>query len=202
MRALAWLTVGTLLVAGQTAGDNSALNKAQGDRFQTKLAKIVETGNIPPSKAKPRATVTTQFTDTELNAYLRFNMKDQIPVGILDPSLQAVGDGRVSGRAIVDLDAVRKQKQRGWLDPMGYLTGRLPLVASGRLTTQNGIGRFELESAEINGITVPKMFVQEILSFYSRTPEDPDGINMDDPFELPSQIREIRVASGSTTIVQ
>jgi hypothetical protein len=46
------------------------------------------------------------------------------------------------------------------------------------------------------------MFVQELLSFYSRTPEDPDGINMDDPFELPSQIREIRVASGSTTIVQ
>lgn len=201
MRALAWLTVGTLLFAGQAANDQG-LTKANGDRFQGKLAKIVDIGNTPPSKSKPRAAVTTQFTDAELNSYLRHNIKDQIPVGIVDPTLQAVGDGRVAGRAIVDLDAVRKQKQRGWLDPMGYLSGRLPLTARGRLTTQDGIGRFQLDGAEINGITVPKVFVQELLSFYSRTAENPDGINMDDPFELPSQIREIRVASGSTTIVQ
>jgi hypothetical protein len=201
MRALAWFTLGTLLVAGQAANEQP-LSKAHGDRFHAKLSKIVETGNIPKSPNKARASVTTQFSDTELNAYLRFNLKDEIPVGIVDPSLRALGEGRVSGRAVVDLDAVRKQKQRGWLDPMGYLTGRLPLTARGRLTTQDGMGRFQLESAEINGVTVPKMFVQELLSFYSRTPEDPDGINMDDPFVLPAQIREIRVAAGSATIVQ
>jgi hypothetical protein len=44
--------------------------------------------------------------------------------------------------------------------------------------------------------------LQELLTYYSRTPEDPDGINMDAPFELPAQIREIRVAPGAATIVQ
>ena len=112
------------------------------------------------------------------------------------------GSGVVSGSAVVDLDAVRKQKQRGWLDPMGYLTGRLPLTARGRLTTKDGIGRFQLESATLSGVTVPKTVLQELLSFYSRSAEDPDGINMDDPFKLPSQIREIRVATGTATIVQ
>jgi hypothetical protein len=141
-------------------------------------------------------------SDVEVNAYLRYHAQDQIPVGIVEPLLNAHGNGIVSGQAIVDLDAVRKQRQRGWLDPMGYLTGRLPLTARGRLTTQNGIGRFELESAEISGVTVPKTMVQELLSFYSRTPETPNGINMDDPFELPAQIREIRVAPGAATIVQ
>jgi hypothetical protein len=120
----------------------------------------------------------------------------------MEPMLNARRDGRVSGSAIVDLDAVRKQKQRGWLDPMGYLTGRLPLTARGRLTTKDGRGRFELESAELSGVTIPKTLLQELLSFYSRTAEDPDGINMDDPFELPSQIREIKVAAGAATIVQ
>jgi hypothetical protein len=133
---------------------------------------------------------------------LRYNAGDQVPVGIVEPTLNALGNGRVSGRAIVDLDAVRKQKQRGWLDPMGYLTGRLPITARGRLTTQGGVGRFELEGAEISGVTVPKAFVQELLSFYSKTAEDPDGINMDDPFRLPARIREIRVATGTATIVQ
>lgn len=200
MRALAWLTFVTVAFA-QQPGDHPPLSRAQGDRFQTKLTRIVETGNTP-RKAKARGTVSTQVTDAEVSAYLRYNLKDGLPTGIVDPSLHAIGDGRVGGRAIVDLDAVRKQKQRGWLDPMGYLSGRLPVTARGRLVTKDGIGRFQLESAEVSGVTVPKVFIQELLTYYSRTPEKPDGINMDDPFDLPAQIQEIRVATGTATIVQ
>ncbi len=85
---------------------------------------------------------------------------------------------------------------------MGYLTGRLPVTASGHLTAQDGVGRFQLESAEVSGVTVPKAVLQELLSYYSRTPENPSGINMDDPFELPARIREIRVGTGTATVVQ
>ena len=201
MRVLAWLTLGTVLLAGQ-AGGQPPLTKAQGDRFQAKLARILQIGNTPRGKTKSSAAQTTQLSDAELNAYLRYHAKDQVPVGIVDPAIHAVGEGRVSGRAIVDLDAVRKQRQRGWLDPLAYLTGRLPLTARGRLTTQNGVGQFTLEAAEINGVAVPKVFVQELLSYYSKTAENPAGINMDEPFQLPSQIKEIRVASGSATVVQ
>jgi hypothetical protein len=199
MRPWAGLLVGTLLLAAQPQVQ-PRLTKADGERFQTKLTRIVTIGNTP--RSAKRAAESTTVSDVEVNAYLRYHAQDQIPVGIVEPLLNAHGNGIVSGQAIVDLDAVRKQRQRGWLDPMGYLTGRLPLTARGRLTTQNGIGRFELESAEISGVTVPKTMVQELLSFYSRTPETPNGINMDDPFELPAQIREIRVAPGAATIVQ
>jgi hypothetical protein len=199
MRPWAALMIGSLLFAGQ-AQVPPRLSKADGDRFQTKLTRIVTTGNTP--RAAKRAPLSTVVSDAEVNSYLRYHAQEQIPVGIVEPLLNAHGNGIVTGRAVVDLDAVRKQRQRGWLDPMGYLTGRLPLTARGRLTTENGVGRFELESAEISGVTVPKTLVQELLSFYSRTPEDPDGINMDDPFELPAQIREIRVAPGTATIVQ
>ena len=199
MRLWAGLAIGLLLAhAPQPA--QPRLTKEEGDRFNVKLAKIVALGNTP--RTSKRAAESTVVTDLEVNSYLRYHAQAQIPVGIVEPILNAHGEGVVSGRAIVDLDAVRKQRERGWLDPMGYLTGRLPLTARGRLTTQNGVGRFMLESAEISGVTVPKTLVQELLSFYSRTAEDPDGINMDDPFELPSQIREIRVTSGTATIVQ
>ena len=103
---------------------------------------------------------------------------------------------------MVDLDAVRKQKERGWLDPLSYMSGRLPITASGKLVTKDGIGKFALESAEISGVTIPKTLLQELLSYYSRSKEDPDGINMDDPFELPARIREIRVGKATATIVQ
>jgi hypothetical protein len=176
--------------------------KAEADRFQGKLNRIVELGKQGTTPRAKAAQTSTQLTDAEVTAYLRHNAKDQVPVGIVEPILIALGDGRVGGRAVVDLDAVRSQKQRGWLDPLAYLSGRLPLSATGTLVTQDGVGRFQLESAEISGVTVPKSVLQELLSHYSRTPQDPDGINMDDPFELPSRIREIRVGKGDAVVIQ
>ena len=190
-------------LATSSAGAFFRLTKQDADRFNAKLTRIVDFGNKPAVKTATAApSQTTQITDNELNAYFRYNAKDKIPVGIVDPTINAVGDGRLTGRATVDLDAVRTQKQRGWLDPMAYLTGRLPITASGTLTTQNGIGKFNLESAEISGVSIPKSVLQELLSYYSRTKENPAGINMDDPFELPSRIREIRVSQAQATIVQ
>jgi hypothetical protein len=199
-------TPSVLLLAGALLGlaplaAQGRLSKQDAERFQSKLTQIVEFGNAAPgaAAAKPRA---IPVTDAEVNSYLRYMAADQIPVGLVEPLLNALGEGRVSGRAVVDLDAVRKQKQRGWLDPVGYLSGRLPVTAAGRLITKDGKGQFQLESAEISGVTVPKAVLQELVSYYSRTPENPAGIDMDAPFELPARIREIRVGSGSSTIVQ
>jgi hypothetical protein len=199
-------TPSVLLLAGALLGlaplaAQGRLSKQDAERFQSKLTQIVEFGNAAPraAAAQPR---TIPVTDAEVNSYLRFMAADQIPVGIVEPLLNALGEGRVSGRAVVDLDAVRKQKQRGWLDPVGYLSGRLPVTAAGRLITKDGKGQFQLESAEISGVTVPKAVLQELVSYYSRTPENPAGIDMDAPFELPARIREIRVGSGSSTVVQ
>ena len=198
-RAVTTVAVGAALAA-VTAGAQLRLTKQDADRFQTKLVQIVSYGNTPPARgAKDRSIA---VTDAEINSYLRYHARDQIPVGIVDPVLNALGDSLVGGRAVVDLDVVRKQKQRGWLDPLAYLTGRLPITATGRLHTKDGVGRFELHTAEISGVTIPKTVLQELVSFYSRTPENPAGIDMDAPFELPSRIREIRVASGQATIVQ
>jgi hypothetical protein len=177
----------------------ATLTKQDAARFETKLAQIVKQGETPRS---PRGSRNTQVTDTEVNAYLKYSAGKDVPVGIVDPTLSALGNGRVGGRAIVDLDVVRTQKKRGWTDPLGYLTGRLPVTASGTLTTQNGIGKFQLESAEISGVTIPKGLLQELLSYYSKTPQNPAGINMDDPFQLPAGIREIQVGQGNATIMQ
>jgi hypothetical protein len=197
-RSVAWLLGALLLLAPLAA--QGRLSREDADRFQSKLTKIVAFGNTAGVKAaKPQS---TPVTDAEVNSYLKYNAGTQIPTGIVDPVLNALGDGHVSGRATVDLDAVRTQKKRGWLDPLGYLTGKLPVTASGVLTTKDGKGQFVLASAEISGITVPKSVLQELLSYYSRSKENPEGINMDAPFELPARIREIKVGTGTSTVVQ
>jgi hypothetical protein len=183
------------------------LTKQDADRCQGKLGRITSFASPPPKARTASASAaptsqTTQLTDAELNAYLHFHLKDQVPAGVLDPTLSALGDGRVRGTATIDLDAVRKQKQRGWTDPMNYMTGQLPLTASGLLITQNGVGRFQLESAEVSGISIPKSLLQEMLSYYSKSADNPSGISIDDPFELPARIKEIRVGKGEAMVVQ
>jgi hypothetical protein len=149
---------------------------------------------------EPRKTI---LTESEVNSYLAFDAKEQLPAGVVEPWVTALGPGRVSGRAVVDLDAVRKSKNpTSLLDPMNYLFGRLPVTATGTLTTSNGVGRFALESASAGSIPIPKMLLQEIISHYSRTRENPSGLSLDDPFALPSRIREIQVDRGQAIIVQ
>ena len=149
---------------------------------------------------QPRKTI---LTENEVNSYLVYDAKEQLPVGVVEPWLSAVGPGRVSGRAVVDLDAVRKARNTtSLLDPMNYLFGRLPVTATGTLKTANGVGRFELESASVGSVPIPKMLLQEIISHYSRTKENPSGLSLDDPFALPARIREIQVERGQAIIVQ
>lgn len=176
------------------------LTRQAADQFAAKLLRIAVQGQSrAPAGGAGRM---TQVSDDELNAYLRHHAQDQLPAGVVEPTITALGDGRVGGRVLVDLDAVRAQRPRGWLDPLGYLTGRLPLTATGTLATKEGVGRFTLESAELAGVSVPRTLIQELLTFYSKTPENPAGIDMDEPFELPANIREIRVGKAQATIVQ
>ena len=193
------LAVSVLTVVPAVARQQPRLSKQDSDRFEGKLTRIVAFGNEKRARA---GSLSTPISEAEVNAYFEYSAKGQVPPGIVEPRLNALGEGRVGGQAVVDLDAVRKQKQRGWLDPMAYLTGSLPLTASGLLITKDGVGRFQLESAQISGVSVPKSLLQELLAYYSRTPENPRGISMDDPFELPAHIREIRVDRGQATILQ
>jgi hypothetical protein len=200
-RRLALAACGTLLLAAPLAAWQT-YSRQDADRLQTKLAKITQVGDGARAGSRAAGPVSTVMSDTEVNAYLRYHAADQIPQGIVEPTLRAMSGGRIAGRAMVDLDAVRKQKERGWLDPLAYLTGSVPLTASGTLVTSGGVGRFQLETAELGGVSVPKSLIQELLTYYSRSPENPSGINMDDPFELPARIREIRVDEGRATVVQ
>ena len=145
----------------------------------------------------------TMVTENEVNSYLTYDAQSQLPTGVIEPSVTILGPGRLSGRAVVDLDAVRKAKNpTSLLDPMNYLMGRLPVTATGVLTTSNGTGRFALESASVGGVPIPKLILQEIVSYYSRTAENPGGVSLDDPFALPARIREIQVERGQAIIVQ
>jgi hypothetical protein len=191
--------IAACVIAGVVASVAAAnVSREQAVAFQRKLDQIILNGTQKRDQSRE-----TTVTEGEVNSYLRFSAGDQIPTGVTDPTITIAGQGRLHGRAVVDLDVVRRKNSTGgWFDPRSYLTGQLPVTATGTLETQQGRGKFTLETAAISGVPIPKTLLQELLSYYSRSDDYPNGVNMDDPFDLPAEIQRIQVDQGRAVIVQ
>ena len=186
------------LVAGTTLVAAIPLTTRLADLFEKKIVAVQ--ANAETTSKTPRP---TPFSEDETNSYLKFKSGPLLPTGLTEPVITLHGEGRVTGRAVVDLDAVRqKQGSGGWFDPTSYLTGKLPVSAVGRIVTADGKGRFELERAEVSGIPVPKSLLAQMVNYFTRTADNPKGSSIDDTFELPADIRRIDVATGRFTVVQ
>jgi len=174
------------------------ISKEDGDRLQKKIDEIARNGNAAPVAAKK-----TPFSEAEANSYLAFNLKEKIPQGLTQPQLAMLGSGQLAGRVVMDIDEFkRKRKSRGFIDPLNYVSGKVPITARGALRTQNGEGRFTLASAEIHGVPLPKPILQELVTYFSRTHDNPRGFDMDKPFNLPANIREVVINTGEAIVFQ
>jgi len=139
MRATTSL-LAALVVGGSLVSAADVLTPQLADAFAKKIVLLQKQG-----EQKVVGSRSTAFTQAETNSYLKFQAGDLLPTGLTQPELTMIGQGKVSGKAIVDLDVVRqKQSSGGWFDPTSYLTGKLPVTASGRIVTGDGKGRFEL----------------------------------------------------------
>lgn len=148
-----------------------------------------------------RAATRTVFSQTEMNAYLKYRAS-WLPTGVSDPSVQFLGGQRIATLVTADLDGVRRKSSGGWFDPTAYLSGKLPVYVTGTLATSGGRGRFALEQATVSGVPVPKMFIAELLAYYTRSADNPAGVGLEEPFELPNEIQTIDVAQGSAVVIQ
>ena len=197
MRATAVLFV-ALLAFGGLVSAADVLTPQLADAFAKKIVLVQKQG-----EQKVVGSRSTAFTQAETNSYLKYQAGDLLPTGLTQPELTMIGQGKVSGKAIVDLDVVRqKQSSGGWFDPTSYLTGKLPVTASGRIVTWNGKGKFELESAEVSGLPIPRSFVAQMVNFFTRTADNPGGSSIDDTFELPANIQRIDVDASRWTVHQ
>jgi hypothetical protein len=168
--------------------------------MQTKLARVEAAAQTPrPANAPP---LPTTFIEREINAYLALDGPDFLPPGIAMPRVQLGDDDRVRARAIVDLDGVRRARERSMFDPLAYLTGSVEVVATGSIAASGGEGVIRYESATVGGVAVPATVAQELLRFYTRTPERPRGFAFDEPFLLPAGLRAVSTERGAVTVTQ
>ena len=184
----------TLAVSLQAA----TVSRQHAEAFAKKVAQIQQQG-----AAERRATQRVPVTEDELNSWFTYRAQPLLPAGVTQPQVTILGQGRLSATAVVDIEEVAKRRSSGSrLDPWSLLGGRVPLTVTGILHTRDGVGRLELQRAEISGVPVPVTLVQELVSYYSKSERNPDGVRLDETFQLPSAIREIQVGQGQAVIIQ
>lgn len=194
------LPVAAFLALGLVTLHGVDVSRPQSDAFARKLALITRHAEMKPPPASGRR---TEITEGELNSWFAFRSQRLLPAGVAPPSVTIIGNGRLVGDVIIDLSAYAQTRRSGGvLDPWSLLGGRVPVRVTGVLHARDGQGRLTLETAEVSGIALPKSMLQELVSFYSRTPDKPLGIRIDDPFELPANIRQIEVGQGQAIVVQ
>ncbi len=170
------------------------------ERCQEKFDRIARFGLEPaPARGPRRRTI---LSERELNAYSRFVLQPQLPAGVLDPTVVLAGGGRFAVRVVFDLDVVRRARPRDLSDPLRYLGGRVAVSLTAVLRTSAGRGVLELVSATAGGVPLPTFVVQELMGYATRSPDNPEGFRVDEPFVLPANIREILVGSGQATVIQ
>src|SRR5207249_10769070 len=83
-----------------------ALSKQEGDQLQRRIDEITKNGSA--SRVAPRK---TPVTESELNSYLAFNLRENIPRGLTNPLVNTLGDGGLAGRVYVALEDFQSQHQ-------------------------------------------------------------------------------------------
>ena len=168
------------------------------DQLQEKIDALLANGEKTPVPAK-----TTVFSEAEVNSALTVNFKEKIPSGITEPQVRLLGNSRLTARVVVDVDEFkRKRSKPSNAGPLNFFAGKIPVLVRGDLIVRGGQGQFKLQSAVVNGIPLPKSLVQEMLATYTRGRNNPNGIDLEKPFELPANIREVVVNLGEAVVLQ
>ena len=193
---IAAIVVGSAVLVSVEA---ATVSPQSAEAFADKVSLIRRHGDLGERAGARR----TPLTQDELNSWFAYRAKPLLPNGVSQPEVTIVGQGRLAGQAIVDLDAVAKRRASGGaFDPWALLGGRVPVKVTGILHTRDGVGRLEIQTAEVSGVPVPPTLLQELVSFYSRSPERPAGVRLDGTFALPANIRQIEVGQGQAVVVQ
>ena len=189
--------VGVGLAASPATIQPDTRSLEAGTRVEQQFISILDNANT--ASADERLTV---LLEPDIAAFLRFQGASQLPTGITEPTIEIGEGGTVSVEAIVDLDAIRRQRTRSWLDPLQYLVGRLPVTATGRVRSGAGAARVDVQSVSVAGVAVPVSVLRELVVYFTRTADTPNGTDLDQPIPLPYGIIELRLSPGRVVIVQ
>ena len=143
---------------------------------------------------RDRSRQTVEISEVELESYVLYQLRDDIPAKLESVDVQLT-DGAVAadtkltfapdttGNAVMDL----------------LISGTHNFFVKGKLAASGKQGKFELEEVKVDGIPVPNILIETLITKYVK-PKYPD-VDLNAPFEMPWGIESLVITPKKTTIV-
>lgn len=159
--------------------------------LQDKIDAVKSAEHNPHHK---RGSSRVELSEGELESYLLYSLKDDIPAQIDSADVQL-------GQDTIGLDTQITFVSNATGNPMvdALVGGTHNLFLKGKLVGRQGRGKFDLQEIRVDGIPVPNILIQALFKKYVK-PKYPDA-DLNEPFDLPYNIEELKLEPGRTTVV-
>src|SRR2546427_9507581 len=157
-------------------------------------AKIDAIKNAARTSDHKRGGSSVELSEDELESYVIYSLKEDIPGQIDSIDVQLAPD-TVSSETQITFTA----NATGNPVVDALVGGTHNLFLRGKLTGHDGRGKFDLQQVQVDGIPVPNVLIQALLKKYVK-PKYPE-VDLNEPFDLPWEIQELTVGTGKATVV-
>jgi hypothetical protein len=159
--------------------------------LQEKIDAIKNSENSPQHK---RGSSRVQLSEAELESYLMYSLQDDIPAKVDSATVDLAED-------TVGLDAQLTFAANATGNPMvdALVGGTHNLLFKGKLVADHARGKFDLQEVRVDGIPVPNIFIQTLFKKYVK-PKYPEA-DLNEPFDMPWGIEELKLQPGKATVV-
>jgi hypothetical protein len=152
------------------------------------------------AKPLPKNGQTTQFSETEINSFLAFELKEKY-----HPSLKSLTvvleESKLAGTATIDFDVLGMSSKSALSKLFAKLfAGVHNLHVKGKLVARDGKGHFQLDEASFDETTLPSFLVEEIITAVGRKQKPP--FDPMQPSKLPYGIDRVDLHQGHILVHQ
>ena len=179
-----------LAASGQSHGSKNISERAA-QSLQWKIDAIKKAADTPGHK---HGSGLAQLSEGELQSYVFYSLKDDIPARLDSVDVQ------------LDQDTVGCETQVTFTsnatgNPVldALVGGTHNLSLKGKLIGHEGRGKFDLQQVQVDGIPVPNVLMQALIKRYVK-PKYPE-VDLNEPFDLPWEIQELKLEPGKATVI-
>jgi hypothetical protein len=178
-------------VAANSESRSHDISEKAAKSLQSKIDAIKKASDNPNHK---RGSARVQLSESELESYVFYSLKDDIPAHIDSVEVQA-------GEDTVGCDTQITFNSNATGNPVfdTLVGGTHNLSLKGKLIARDSRGRFDLQEVRVDGIPVPNVLIQALIKRYVK-PKYPE-VDLNEPFDLPWDIQEVKLEPGKATVV-
>ena len=178
-------------MAAKEAATSVEVSPKAAKSLQQKIDAIKDSEDNPKHK---RGASRVELSETELESYLLYSLKEDIPAQIDSADVQL-------GQDTVGLDTQITFTSNATGNPVvdALVGGTHNLFVKGKLVAQERRGKFDLQDVRVDGIPVPNILIQSLIKRYVK-PKYPD-VDLNEPFDMPWGIESLKLEQGKATVI-